>query len=163
VAFKDRRVRGLAGPLGGLLAGAVRCLLDDVAVPAGQPVWLVPVPARPAARRARGMDHVAVLAAAASAQLRGTGLPAHRVRLLRHVGASGDQRGLGRRARRDNVAGTLVADSPPAGLLVLVDDVTTTGATLGEAARALRQAGGLPAGAAAVTWAAPLASRVEAG
>jgi predicted amidophosphoribosyltransferase len=61
------------------------------------------------------------------------------------------QRGLGRTTRLRNVAGLMRADARVAGRRVLViDDVTTTGATFREAARALRAAGA----AHVVCWAA---------
>ena len=69
--------------------------------------------------------------------LRGRGVPAHRCAALRHVGPSRDQVGLGARERRSNVAGTLAGLWVPDGALVVCDDVTTTGATLAEAVRAL--------------------------
>jgi predicted amidophosphoribosyltransferase len=154
-AFKDDGARRLASPLADLLAAAV--LLGAAQRPAG-PVWLVPVPARRAARRARGGDHMRVLAGLAARRLRRAGVPGHRLDVLGHVRASRDQVGLGRAARRANVAGTLAAAGPlPAGLLVVVDDVTTTGATLAEAARALRAAGAAgPVRGATITWAAPV-------
>ncbi|MCU0284520.1 MAG: hypothetical protein MUD13_11605 [Candidatus Nanopelagicales bacterium] len=162
-AFKDDGARRLAAPLAGLLADAVRAVLPTAGGPGagglgpGSPVWLVPVPARRSARRARGGDHMRELARLAAGRLRRHGVPAHRLDVLVHVRDSRDQVGLGRAARRANVAGTLAAAGPlPRGLLVVVDDVTTTGATLGEAARALRAA--RPSGplrAASITWAAP--------
>jgi predicted amidophosphoribosyltransferase len=153
-AFKDDGARRLAAPLAELLAAAV--LQGSAHRPAG-PVWLVPVPSRRAARRARGGDHMRVLAGLAARRLRRAGVPGHRLDVLVHVRASRDQVGLGRAARRANVAGTLAAAGPlPDGLLVVVDDVTTTGATLAEAARALRAAGAVgPVRAATITWAAP--------
>jgi predicted amidophosphoribosyltransferase len=178
-AFKDEAARGLARPLAGLLAAAVLGVLrapvgraaeqaagraaDPLRMPRSggrqgvAPVWLVPVPARRAARRARGSDHMRELARLAARQLRHAGVPAHRLDLLAHVAASRDQVGLGRAERRANVTGTLAARGPvPAGLLVVVDDVTTTGATLAEAVRALRaSAPGRPVRAAAITWAGP--------
>ncbi len=61
------------------------------------------------------------------------------------------QRGLGRTTRLRNVTGHMRADARVAGRRVLViDDVTTTGATFREAARALRAAGA----ARVVCWAA---------
>lgn len=164
VAFKDRSMRRLAAPLGALLARAVADLLVDLSPPSGQPVWLVPVPSRPAARRQRGADHAAVLAARAARDLRRSGVPAHRCAVLRHVRASRDQLGLDREARRANVSGTLAARATPPGLVLLVDDVTTTGATLAEGVRALRRAGVPVAGAATVTWAGPVGTaRPDAG
>jgi predicted amidophosphoribosyltransferase len=60
---------------------------------------------------------------------------------------------LDRWQRAQNLAGALGVRDAAAGLLlkrpaVLVDDVVTSGATLAEAARALRAAGGRPIGAA---------------
>lgn len=157
VALKDESVRTLAGPLGTLLAAAVADLLsaDLARTGTGEPLWLVPVPARPVARRARGADHMMVLSGRAARVLRGRGISAHRCPALQHVRASRDQLGLDRTSRRANVHGTLAGRSVPGGTVVLVDDVTTTGATLAEAARALRAAGVVVAGAATVTWAAP--------
>lgn len=61
------------------------------------------------------------------------------------------QRGLGRAARLRNLAGHMRAEARIAGRHVLViDDVTTTGATFREAIRALRAAGA----AGIVCWAA---------
>ena len=164
VAFKDRSMRRLAGPLGALLARAVGDLLSDLSPQPGTPVWLVPVPSRPAARRQRGADHAAVLAARAARDLRRDGIPANRCAVLRHVRASRDQLGLDREQRRINISGTLAARATPAGLVLLVDDVTTTGATLAEGVRALRRAGVDVAGAATVTWAGLVgAARPEPG
>ncbi|MGB7981173.1 MAG: hypothetical protein WCF36_10330, partial [Candidatus Nanopelagicales bacterium] len=62
--------------------------------PAPGPIWLVPVPSRRAAVRARGADHMAVLAARAASELRRMGFPAHRLRCLEHARATHDQVGL---------------------------------------------------------------------
>lgn len=160
-AFKDSGTRSLARPLAGLLAAAALDVLADTgAARDGAEVWLVPVPARPRARRARGADHMEVLAGGAARALRRRGVRAHRLPALAHVRGSRDQVGLTRAERAANVAGTLAARPVPAGLLVVVDDVTTTGATLAEAARALRAATGRCALAAAVTWAGTPASRL---
>jgi predicted amidophosphoribosyltransferase len=83
------------------------------------------------------------------------GVPANRAAVLVHVRASVDQVGLSRAQRAANVAGTLAARPLPPGTVVLVDDVTTTGATLVEAARSLRAVGADRLGAATVTWAGP--------
>jgi len=164
VAYKDEQVRRLCGPLSALLAGAVRDCLVGARLEHREPVWVVPMPARRSALRARGADHVSVLAARAARHLRRQGISAHRCPALTLVRASADQVGLGRQQRQANVAGTMQALAPPAGAVILVDDVVTTGATLGEAVRALRWAGREVDGAAAVTWSAGprrLASRAD--
>ena len=183
VAFKDAQVRRLARPLAEMLARAVADALVDAGALAGaeatgrppapgcptvpgaggpraghpsfggSPVWLVPVPSRRAAVRARGADHTAVLAGRAAGLLRAANIPANRGPALVHVRTSRDQRGLGREDRRINVAHTLRAHDLPPGLVVVVDDVTTTGATIQEAERAFRAAGRQVACAATVTWA----------
>lgn len=70
---------------------------------------------------------------------------------LQRRGGLPTQRSLPRKARLRNLAGAFVADPRVAGRrILLLDDVTTTGSTLRQAARALHAAG-----AAAVTaWAA---------
>jgi predicted amidophosphoribosyltransferase len=152
VAFKDDQVRRLSRPLGELLARAVSDALADAGARRRVPVWVVPVPSRRSAVRARGADHMAVLAGRAAGVLRGSGIPAHRCPALEHVRASRDQVGLTREQRTLNVAGSLRALDLPPGLVVIVDDVTTTGATLAEARRALAVAGRDVTCAATVTW-----------
>lgn len=62
-----------------------------------------------------------------------------------------DQSGLNVAQRAANLAGALAVRRPVAGLeVVVVDDVMTTGATLVEAARALRAGGAQVRGAAVV-------------
>jgi len=61
--------------------------------------------------------------------------------LLVRVSASRRQRGLTLAERRRNVAGAFRATSPVPGAVLLVDDVYTSGATVGSAASALRAAG----------------------
>jgi predicted amidophosphoribosyltransferase len=63
------------------------------------------------------------------------------VPLLRVARTPRDQRGLGRAARHANVGGAFVSRPVTGHRVVLVDDVITTGATLDDAARALRVAG----------------------
>jgi predicted amidophosphoribosyltransferase len=62
-------------------------------------------------------------------------------RLLGRRRSGRRQTGLDRTERQANVRGTFVASGPVAGVVVLVDDVYTTGATVGAAAGALRAAG----------------------
>ena len=61
--------------------------------------------------------------------------------LLTRRRGSRRQRGLAQPERRRNVAGAFVVDAAVAPHVGLVDDVYTTGATVGAGASALRKAG----------------------
>jgi predicted amidophosphoribosyltransferase len=140
VAHKESGRVGLAGPLGAALARSVLAALDQ----GGPPVWLVPVPSTRAATRRRGHDPMRRVATAAVDGLRRRGVPAHRLSVLTQARRVGDQSGLTAAERAANLAGALTVARPAAvrgERVVLVDDVITTGATLAEAARALRAAG----------------------
>ncbi|POX65016.1 hypothetical protein C3492_02505 [Streptomyces sp. Ru62] len=122
---------------------------DDGAGSAGWPgrgpVLLVPVPSARWAVRARGHDPVRRMALAAAGELRRTGTPARVAAVLRQRRAVADQAGLDARRRLENLAGALEVRAGGdrllgAGPVVLVDDLMTTGASLAEAARALREA-----------------------
>jgi predicted amidophosphoribosyltransferase len=108
------------------------------------------VPSGAAALRARGRDHVRELTVRAVAELRAAGVPAAEARLLRRSGRAEDSAGLSAAQRRANLAGTFVLrpgprELPAGAVLVVVDDVVTSGATLTEAAAVLAPAAG-PAG-----------------
>ncbi|MFC8142350.1 ComF family protein [Streptomyces paradoxus] len=157
LAHKERGALALAGPLGVALAEAVRAGLRDARAPAGSavarprggraPVLLVPVPSGRRAVRARGHDPARRIALAAAGELRRRGLPARVAGVLRQRRAVADQSGLNSQQRLANLAGALAVAPGGARLLsggpvVLVDDVMTTGASLAEAARAVRAASG---------------------
>lgn len=141
LAHKERGRLGLVRPLGHALGLAV----TGLGLP--RPVLLVPVPSSPATVRARGQDHAHRLAVAAARQVPGaTARP-----LLVGARAVADQSGLTAAGRVANLHGALRARRRLDGLpLVVVDDVVTTGATLAEAAQALRAAGGDVLGCAVV-------------
>ncbi|MGW1378999.1 ComF family protein [Streptomyces sp. NPDC002446] len=150
LAHKERGALRLAGPLGAVLAGAVRGLR-----PGGGPLPLVPVPSARRSVAGRGHDPVRRIALAAAAALRRAGVGAHVLPVLRQRRAVSDQAGLSARQRLANVAGALEVRGAAGRLLtgqpvVLVDDLVTTGATLAEAARAVVAAGGAVIGAAVV-------------
>ena len=155
LAHKERGALALAAPLGVALAGAVRAGVREAGARgvvagadrgrAGAPVLLVPVPSSRGVVRARGHDPARRIALAAAGELRRGGTPARAVGVLRQGRAVADQSGLNSRQRLDNLAGALVVAPGGAlllsgGQVVLVDDLMTTGASLAEAARAVRVA-----------------------
>ena len=125
-ALKDRGETMLARPLGAALSA--------VLAPAQNPsTWVVPVPTSRAAFRRRGYRVPELLARRAGAEVQ---------RVLAVARVTPDQRGMGAADRAGNVRGALRARrAVPGARVVIVDDVVTTGATLDEAARALRVAG----------------------
>ncbi|WP_454261450.1 phosphoribosyltransferase family protein [Pseudoxanthomonas mexicana] len=70
--------------------------------------------------------------------------------MLRVHAPTADQRLLGRTERAANVSGSMRARGAAGAAVIVVDDVVTTGATLVEAARALRAGGARVLGAATV-------------
>ncbi|MEU5031612.1 ComF family protein [Streptomyces milbemycinicus] len=179
LAHKERGELRLAAALGEALAGAV-----SAACPrprphphfhrrphlhrrnrSWRPLLLVPVPSARRAVAARGHDPARRIALAAAGVLRRGGRPARVLPVLRQLRAVTDQAGLDARRRLENLTGALGA-APGCGRLlaegpvVLVDDLMTTGASLAEAARAVRAAGG-PVVGAAVVAAAPRAFAIK--
>lgn len=108
------------------------------AAPAGwlADVVLVPVPLHPSRRRRRGFNQAERLAGAVA---RRTGLPVGDC--LERSGSRGTQMGRGRAQRLEGLAGSIRPRASVPARAVLIDDVTTTGATLVACAAVLRAAG----------------------
>ncbi|MSX03208.1 MAG: hypothetical protein F2813_08645 [Actinobacteria bacterium] len=124
-----------ATALAGLMAKQIVDALPPRAFPPGGA--LVPVPAHPGRRRSRGFDHAELLARELSPRVM---LPLASA-LARRRASVASQRGLGRSERLAGHSLDLQLFHEPPKHVVLVDDVCTTGATLEECARVLRNGG----------------------
>ncbi|WP_204018566.1 ComF family protein [Sphaerimonospora thailandensis] len=154
LAFKEHGRTAVAPILGACLAQVTAAALTASAEWADRgprPVVLVPVPSARAASWKRGHDPVRAVSRAAAAELRTLGLPVMSAPMLRQVRRVADQAGLSSTRRAANLSGAFDVVPGRTGLLatlgsrgvvvVLVDDIVTTGSTLAEAARAIRLAG----------------------
>ncbi|MCH8628288.1 ComF family protein [Arsenicicoccus piscis] len=154
-----------------LLASALTTLRGPVlGLPADRGVLLVPVPSSRSAWRARGELPTRRLAREVAGAADRAGHPTRAADLLAVRRAVADQSGLGAEARARNLHGALgvrprrranPAQALPAQLhptqpdpVVVLDDILTTGSTLVEATRALREEG-VPVVGAVVIAATP--------
>jgi ComF family protein len=136
LALKFNRRVVAAEPLAALLARRLAAL---------QPEWrvdlIVPVPSHPRRQRERGVDQSALLAAALA---RRASLPLA-PRALMRTRYTVPQVALTPAERLQNIDRETFAAPEPAPLhgrrILLIDDVTTTGATLSACAARLREAG----------------------
>ena len=126
-ALKYEQREELARPLGALFE----------AVEPPRVEVICPLPLHPSRLRHRGYDQAALLAQEAGRRF---GIPVET--LLERARATPPQVGRDRKARSKNVQGAFRAHARAWGRSIcLIDDVLTTGATAGEAARALYAAG----------------------
>ncbi len=128
-ALKYEGRRSLAVPLAHMMRERGADLLTGVDT-------VVPVPLHPSRQRARGFNQAADLA-------RHLGIPVNPA--LRRVRATLSQAALPAARRHGNVRGAFVAAATARALrhriVLLVDDVSTTGATLEACARVLKEEG----------------------
>ncbi len=134
--YKYTGVRELAP----FLAEEIVSFLNSYAARPTEPACLIPIPLHRRRERERGFDQARLLADALGKRL---SLPV--MRLLRRTRATEQQALLDSYdERRRNVADAFRVRDPGAiagWTVILVDDVSTSGATLAEAARVLREAG----------------------
>ena len=133
-AILEAKFRGMTALLPPLARAAAAVAPPEWAVEV-----VVPVPLARGRRRARGYNQAEI---AAREIARRFAVPVE-TKWLRRIRETPPQAGLAAAARATNLRDAFAAapvDSPPRGVL-LVDDVTTTGATFEAAARALRAAG----------------------
>jgi ComF family protein len=120
---------------------------DDIAqspappqIPFDRLSLIVPVPLHPVRARERGFNQAELLVAPLAHQ---TGIPMA-IDCLQRTKLNAPQVAVPTQLRRANVRGAFAVTDPAAvegGKLLVFDDVWTTGATLSECARVLRQAG----------------------
>lgn len=101
---------------------------------------LVPVPMHKSKQRKRGFNQAELLARSLARYAD----VAFSNKLCKRIKASPPQTGLNRKNRRSNVKnGFAVSSKLPQQPLIIIDDVVTTGSTVDELARTLKQAGAL--------------------
>jgi ComF family protein len=141
--LKYEGMRGVARPLGGMLARSIKTLEGQ----AGTELMVVAVPLFPAKERQRGFNQALLLADAAIKELKKSA-PQWKLRashsVIRRVKDTQSQFELTPRGRRKNLQGAFAVDTT-ADLIgrevLLVDDIYTTGATARACAAVLRRAG----------------------
>lgn len=148
LAFKESGRTDVAKALAPAFAAAIAEAREAAgAVVAGAAlaeVLFVPVPTSRAARRRRGFDPVALLSRRAGS---------HPDRILVNIRRTRSQKTLGFTDRATNLRESMIARQDLSGKrVILLDDVLTTGASLTEAARAVRAAGGEVVCGAAVAF-----------
>ncbi|WFE50158.1 ComF family protein [Micromonospora sp. WMMD1155] len=148
LAYKDHGRHGLARPLGALLAEVVAA-----AVGGARPLALVPVPDTAAAARSRYGDHLDRLARHCAARLVRSGWVVRVHRPLRALPRpdSVTLDSAGRAAAAEAAFRPRPTTPGPGGgapVVVLLDDIVTTGVTLAAAARVLTATGWAPSVAA---------------
>ena len=129
--YKFEGFRRLAKPLAAMLEGVIA---GDPDFPAAD--WILPAPLHPTRRRERGFDQTLQLASSLSASLR---IPVFSG--LRRIRPTAPQFGLDHDERARNVRGAFALSGGQLSdrTILVVDDVMTTGATINEICRLLRE------------------------
>lgn len=131
--FKFRGVQSAAEGLGSLLA---QCAAEELGGEFDTVTW---APVSKKRRKERGYDQAELLARAAAEVWESKS-----VRLLNKHRDTPPQSGLGAEERRGNVIGIYEPVDPSRienARILLIDDIITTGSTLGECVRVLKEAG----------------------
>jgi predicted amidophosphoribosyltransferase len=143
LAGKERGRRDLPPLLGAALGAGLAALQDSGVLPAG--LWLVPAPTRRSSARARGGDPVTAMARSAAAVLARAGRSTGVAPCLYLARGTRDSVGLTAAGRAANLARAVrfrPAAAPPSGApVVLLDDVLTSGATIGRSGMTLVERG----------------------
>jgi ComF family protein len=151
-AHKERQALILSRFLAERLALSVHALLagEGYAVRAGR-IVLVPIPSAPRTVRQRGFDATSTMARLTARRLCSQ-YPTAAQSALAQARQVADQAGLDAYSRQKNLAGAFRLRGPIAtgAVVVIVDDLVTTGSSLTEAARVLREARIAVLGAATV-------------
>ncbi|GED99497.1 ComF family protein [Gordonia crocea] len=146
IAVKEHGRRDLVDPIGHSLARAAVTLFRWRELPDAPRLVLVPAPTRAVAARRRGGDPVTAYARAAARRLGSRVVVAP---VLHTGGWVRDSAGLDAGARRANLHGSIRCDTnhlrslelSPDDVVVLLDDVVTTGSTAAESVRILARRG----------------------
>ena len=154
-AFKGSGSKTLQRLIGLQMARTLSRVLDDLGVHSQRAIWFIPAPSSARNFRGRGFAPAQLLASAVRNELLLHGRYNVRVaNMLRVVGATVDQAGLGKLERSRNLEGKFVVNikrlealrkALPVGssnpFVVLLDDIVTTGATMSEMQTCLARSG----------------------
>jgi predicted amidophosphoribosyltransferase len=159
IAYKERGAYRLAKPLGTALGVVVESAAFATGREHGTPIVVVPVPATAAAIRERHGDHVIRLAGYAIRYLRAIGRPAVAAPALT-ARPKNDSSHLDATARAESAADAfrarpgrvrrIMAAQEAGAIVIVVDDILTTGATVAAVTRVLSAGGVRVDGAATI-------------
>ena len=141
-AFKYKRRKDLALPLANLASNRLEMLFKTSPIHKNKNFLLLPVPLHSKRERERGYNQAELLAREISKQ-RGIPIAPHNL-LKRIIHTNPQAQTKTRKNRLANVANAFAVNNTypiQDKIIILVDDITTTGATLNSAAKTLKTAG----------------------